>query len=72
MHGAAEKLVRVPLVLMENVVAAHNIHNLSSSLQDNSAGQQMLWNDKTFLLYTFNSMIDLSGPHVTRVFKYVL
>ena len=50
MHGAAEKLVRVPLVLMENVVAAHNIHNLSSSLQDNSAGRQMLWNDKIFLL----------------------
>ena len=31
-------------------IAAHNIHNLSSSLQDNSAGWQMLWNGNIFVL----------------------
>ena len=46
--GAAVKFVGVPLVLMENIVAAHNKHDLSSSLQDNSAGQQTLWNGETF------------------------
>ena len=43
--GAAEKFVRVPLVLMENVVAAHYKHDL---LQDNPAGRQMLRNGEIF------------------------
>ena len=33
---------------METVGAAHNEYDLSSSLQDHSAGQQVLWNGETF------------------------
>ena len=45
---AVAKFVQVPSVLMETVGAAHNEYNLSSSLQDHSACQQVLWKGETF------------------------